>query len=77
VPFEYSVSSPIFPNGDQVSGISVSHAALDWLVGDCLAQTPRGANALATPRIRMSRRWVYVCGDAGYAYVATPGVRVW
>ena len=66
VPFEYSVSSPIIPNGDQASGISVSHAALDWSVGGCLARNRRDANTLATPGIHMSRRPVYVCGYAGY-----------
>ena len=66
VPFEYSVSSPIIPNGDQASGISVSHAALDWSVGGCLARNRRDANTLATPGIHMSRRRVYVCGYAGY-----------
>lgn len=53
VPFEYSVSSPIIPNGDQASGISVSHAALGWLIGSSLLRNLCDANALATPGMRM------------------------
>ena len=66
VPFEYSVSSPIIPNGDQASGISVSHAALGWLIGGSLLRNLCDANALATPGMRMRRRCVCVCGYAGY-----------
>ena len=53
VPFEYSVSSPIIPNGDQASGASVSHAALGWLIGGSLLRNLCDANALATPGMRM------------------------
>ena len=76
VPFEYSVSSPIIPNGDQASCISVSHAALGWLIGGSLLRNLCDANALATPGMRMRRRRVCVCGDAGYVSSATPRMRM-
>ena len=47
VPFEYSLTSPIFPNGDQASIVSVFHAALNFLGDSRVAKDRRGATGAA------------------------------
>ena len=46
VPFEYSLTSPIFPNGDQASIVSVSHTASNCPGDSCDVKKRRGMTGL-------------------------------
>ena len=66
VPFEYSLTSPIFPNGDQASVVSVSHAASNCPGGSCVVKKRRGVTGLVRPGTRggATPRGEWRCGPS-------------